>query len=415
MVNIIAPYNSPRLSYTLNFIFRDYYGIAYTVTQHAQPEAINIHYGEVDVFNCGLLFENSLSNVQPEVVWINDTMLRLYINGRFDLFAAVFYLLSRYEEYLEYKPDKHGRFPAEASLAYQKNFLHLPIINTWLNEWAEQLKHKGVKINLPAFSYRATYDIDMAFAHTHKGFLRNIGGLIKAPGSNRLNALRGKEKDVYDIYDELTVLHTGLQLKPAFFFLLAAKTGGYDKNNPRNGKAMTSLIKGLDETNIIGIHPSYQSNGRPEIIKEEKEYLETVTGHPINSSRQHFLQLKLPQTFAGLISCGIKDEYSMGYATHNGFRASVARSFYWYDLREEKETALLLHPFCFMDANSYYQQKQSATRAFEELQMLLNITIKNRGEMITIFHNSILSRDKGFEGWMEQYSRFISRIKSLGH
>jgi hypothetical protein len=41
----------------------------------------------------------------------------------FDLFAAAFYLLSRYEEYLSQEKDQYGRFPAEASLAFKAGFL----------------------------------------------------------------------------------------------------------------------------------------------------------------------------------------------------------------------------------------------------------------------------------------------------
>ena len=34
----------------------------------------------------------------------------------FDVFAASFFLVSRYEEYLEFQPDAHGRFPDQIHL-----------------------------------------------------------------------------------------------------------------------------------------------------------------------------------------------------------------------------------------------------------------------------------------------------------
>lgn len=40
----------------------------------------------------------------------------------FDIFAASFYLLSRYEEYLPHVKDPLGRFPASESLAYREGF-----------------------------------------------------------------------------------------------------------------------------------------------------------------------------------------------------------------------------------------------------------------------------------------------------
>ena len=40
----------------------------------------------------------------------------------FDLFSAAFYLVSRYEEYLPFASDSHGRFMPSQSIAYKKGF-----------------------------------------------------------------------------------------------------------------------------------------------------------------------------------------------------------------------------------------------------------------------------------------------------
>ena len=52
----------------------------------------------------------------------------------FDVFAASFYLISRYEEYLPHEKDMYGRYAHENSLAYKERFLQLPLINIWLTE-----------------------------------------------------------------------------------------------------------------------------------------------------------------------------------------------------------------------------------------------------------------------------------------
>jgi hypothetical protein len=53
----------------------------------------------------------------------------------------------------------------------------------------------------------------------------------------------------------------------------------------------------------------------------------------------------LPETFRHLLDTGIQEDFSMGYGSINGFRASVASPFYWYDLEKEQTTYLLLYPF----------------------------------------------------------------------
>src|SRR5688572_11726946 len=58
----------------------------------------------------------------------------------FDIFAASFYLLSRYEEYLPHKRDIYGRYASEQSLASREGFLSLPLINIWIHRLRERLE-----------------------------------------------------------------------------------------------------------------------------------------------------------------------------------------------------------------------------------------------------------------------------------
>jgi len=90
----------------------------------------------------------------------------------------------------------------------------------------------------------------------------------------------------------------------------------------------------------------------------------------------------------------------------------VATSFYWYDLEKEEQTKLLLYPFCYMEANSFYEQKFSPQRASEELQYYYNIVKGVDGMLVTIWHNNFLGSGKLFIGWKEVYQQFISLIKS---
>jgi hypothetical protein len=97
----------------------------------------------------------------------------------------------------------------------------------------------------------------------------------------------------------------------------------------------------------------------------------------------------------------------MGYGTTNGFRASVAASFYWFDLEKNETTPLQLYPFCFMDANAFYEQKLSAMQAYEELRRYYTSIKKVNGLMITIWHNTFLGTDINFKGWREVYELFM--------
>src|SRR6202171_1492397 len=100
---------------------------------------------------------------------------------------------------------------------------------------------------------------------------------------------------------------------------------------------------------------------------EEVDELAKIIESPVKYSRQHYIRMTLPQTYRKLIDVGIEKDFSMGYGSSNGFRASIASSFYWYDLKAEKKTVLMLFPFCFMDATSFYENGLTPKAAFAEL------------------------------------------------
>ncbi len=174
---------------------------------------------------------------------------------------------------------------------------------------------------------------------------------------------------------------------------------------------MQQLIKEHADKYQIGIHPSWKSRDGIQILKNEKNTLEVISHSEINTSRQHYIKFAFPLTYQNLIKCGITDDYSMGYGSINGFRASVASSYLWYDLSEEKTTALRIHPFCFMDANCFYEQKLSLAQSDRELLYFYGICKKVNGTMITVFHNNFLGTDKKFSGWKELYSNFTSQVR----
>ena len=89
---------------------------------------------------------------------------------------------------------------------------------------------------------------------------------------------------------------------------------------------------------------------------------------PVTKSRQHYIRMNLPETYRLLLENGIKEDHSMGYGSINGFRASVASAFIGMTLGQIKETKLIIRPFCYMEANSFFEQRYSAEHCGKELQ-----------------------------------------------
>ena len=425
---------TPRLQYIADFIGRETIGKPFELTDDASLfenyDGAKVNYSSSTIPNCRLsisngqlLFESCIVDQKIECFEANGFKAFFKTTGdySFDIFAASFYLLSRYEEYLAHKKDSYGRYAHENSLAHKEVFLNSPLINIWIGDFKKVLKEKYPTLTLynSQFSFQPTYDIDEAFSYRHKGLLRTVGGMTRSflngkwPMMNdRIQVLNAKKQDPYDSYDWMDSLNTKHRLNPKYFFLVPEKNGLHDKNILPSNPAMRNLIKQHAEKYSIGIHPSWQSGDDDILLKKEIQTLEKITGKKITASRQHYLRFNLPGGYRRLIGAGIKDDYSMGYGTINGFRASVASPFYWYDLEKEQTTDLLLHPFCYMEANSFFEQKLTPEEAYDEMLYYFNVVRAVNGTLITLWHNTFLGTDKYYTGWRELYQRFIESIAS---
>ncbi len=337
----------------------------------------------------------------------------------FDVFAAIFYLLTRYEEYLPHVKDEYGRYDYKNSIAHKAGFLNQPLINKWVDELRHMLKASFSNSQFPTsqFTFLPTYDIDEAYAYKHKSWFRRTGAAIKDLLTGRWNSFSLRRKvlsnqisDPYDTYSWMDELHRKYKLQPVYFFLVAEKNGKYDKNILPAEPALQSLIKDLASRYPVGVHPSWQSGDMPAILRSEKEIIEEASGFTVTASRQHYIRFALPDTFRWLITAGIMADFSMGYGSINGFRASVASPYYWYDLEREEETRLQLFPFCYMDANSFYEQKQTAEEALTEMCYYYEQVKNVNGLLSMIWHNNFFGTDKRFAGWKEAYEQAVTKI-----
>ena len=333
--------------------------------------------------------------------------------------AATFYLISRYEEYLPHEKDNYGRYSHTNSLANKHNFLHLPLVNFWLQDFKERLSTGNYQLStINSFKVTPTYDIDIAYAYQNQPLYKNVGGFFKdlikgdfEKITERANVYTNQQKDPFDNFGWLYELHEKYKLRPKYFFLLAEKRSDYDKNNSPKYSGIKQLLQQHSKKYEVGIHPSWQSGDDKKLLKKEIKQLEKNTNNNCKLSRQHYLRFTLPETYRRLINEGIEQDFSMGYGAVNGFRASVASPFFWYDLQKDKETALLLRPFCFMDTTCIFSQQQSASEAGQELQQYYDLVKAVNGELITIFHNHFLTQQPQFIAWRNMYEGFLSMNK----
>ncbi len=392
------------------------------VNEYVNSDYIKINYSEekldgISITPVALLFETGIKNINTEYKSFKGIPVIYNSNNSsditFDVFAASFLLISRYEEYTIQGKDSHDRFMADKSIAYKYNFLQLPVVDKWALILKLEIAKRYPLYKFPVrkFTYIPTIDVDIAFAYKYRNFFRVAGASAKSlltgnfkDFNSRCKTLLFKARDPFDTYDILTGLFDKYGLQPVFFFLLGSY-GRFDKNiNPKH-KGLKELIIKIGNRYNVGIHPSYGSNNSILKLKTEVELLGKIIKKPVFKSRQHFLKMNLPQTYQNLISTGIKEDFTMGYADMPGFRAGTCTPFKFYDISLEKESDLLIYPFQVMDGtlNQYLRIKP-----LEAENLIFNIieeVKKVNGTFISLWHNETLSETGIWKGWTDVYIR----------
>lgn len=425
---------SPRLQYVLNYIFRDCFGCDFSVTDretvfspHQGPK-INYSgkYG-LDGFRIpvsGLLAENCIRKMEPMPETSQDVP-HLFPDDKatdlpFDILSAVFYMISRYEEYLPHEPDHHGRYYAGNSLAMKYDFLERPVVDLWVKNLLERLTVMYPELDLSQgkFKFQPTSDIDLPYAILHRGVLRKMGANIrsslKRDGESEMRraVLSGELKDPYDTFDEMRRIHAERGLKPIVFFLTSGY-GKYDKSISPQNETFRELVGQTMKFGQPAIHPSYRSAGRPAVLQREIRMLSKITGVDILSSRQHYLKFILPESYRQYMEAGIRREYSMGFASHCGFRAGTSKPFHFYDLENETETPLIVTPFQVMDRTLKDYMKLSPISAVEKIKKMIDAVRSVNGTFVSIWHNEAFSDMGEWEGWKVVYLEMLNHIQQV--
>jgi hypothetical protein len=366
-----------------------------------------------------LLFETGLKDQEIKVFPFDDTKAFFATvktaSMPFDMFAASFYLVSRYEEYLPSIRDNHDRFDAKQSIAFKEGFIRQAVVDRWSLHLKKILlnRYPELKLKNREFTYINTIDIDNAWAYKHKGIFRTCGAIVKDISKmdwknffDRIQVFLGRKRDMYDTYEYMLSMQNKYGYKSIYFFLFG-DYGKYDRNVSNGNKEFRALIKSIADEAEIGIHPSYSSNKNLNELELEIKRLGKVIKRDITKSRNHFLKLSFPTTYQRLLDLDIEEDYTMGYANDVGFRAGTSFSFPFYNIDVEQETKLRIHPFVVMDATLLYYLQLSPEEGITLTKQMIEEVKHVNGTFISLWHNETLSDSLQWQGWKNVYEKMI--------
>jgi hypothetical protein len=430
MLLIHTTHSTNRFRYIVSLLLERMLGMEVVITDSAEAylghSGPGFTYGSAPLNDglffkaAGLLFENVIYPHEINPLRMNGIPILFPVDGArsalpYDPFAAAFYMVTRYEEYHAHKRDKYGRFQVRECVSVKGGFLEEPVVHLWAEAIYSLLKkyYPGLEVRRPKYQHTPTIDIDHAYAYLHRPLFRAAGAIGRSllhgrfvDLLNRLKVITGSEQDPYDNYKYICDVHAPYKTSPLWFYLFA-DYGGDDNNIPVGSKAASNLLRQLDHDQRVGIHPSLSSNKH--YLKLESEYkgLCRILDRRVTMSRQHFLKISLPKTYRSLIQIGITDDYSMGFASHPGFRAGIALPFPFFDLTRNEETPLIIHPVSIMDVTLKDYLRLTAENSLETISRMVEKIKSVDGEFVSLWHNESLSDSGRWEGWRAVYEAML--------
>ena len=433
MIIVFAHKKSSRLEYIFSRIFKDILGVEFFFSTNKQ-EFINsqlpsINYSTEDLNKGIWIVPHSLlynigiekTEINKIILWKNMPAFFSQEKGDipFDLFAAAFYLITRYEEYHSVTLDNHGRYRYTDSIIKKMSCIEEPIVDQWAYALRDELlkAYPECKFSPRSFRFIPTIDIDHPYLYRNKGFALNalclMKDLVKMNFSvfrDRLLTILHLKEDIYFNFEFLLQLYQDLGVK-GLFFVHVGPYGKFDRRYIYVSKRYRIMLRRIAGKHEVNIHPSYIAAFNNLQFCEEKMKLERILSRRIEASRQHFLRFRFPETFRQLLSADIHDDYSVLYSNQYGFRAGTSIPFPFYDLEKEQETSLIIHPTAVMDVTLNRDFNMNPQEALEKIKELAKKVKAVNGDFITLFHNSSLAEDSIWKGWRDMYTKMIEQIK----
>ncbi|MDG5492490.1 polysaccharide deacetylase family protein [Psychroserpens sp. SPM9] len=424
---------TPRVRYAFKHLCTRILGVPVsfttTIEEFIAHDSLKMSYtrqplsNEVFIKNHELLFEQGVSDVDINVHDWEDTKCFFTTGDKsalpFDIFAASFYLLSRYEEYLPHVKDNFGRFTAKESLAFKHQFLDQPVIDIWAYKLKSVLEQKFEGFTFPKRHYtvQPVIDVPTAYYFKQKGLMRTVGGacndLLRLKFKrfyNRFLVLFGFKRDPYDTFKWIINKQKRYPFKFIVFFLIGDYST-YDKNINVNKKQFVSLIKSVADYCKVGLKASYFSLDDIDILKKEKKKMEFITNYELEATRNSFSKINLPTSYRNLTELEIKNDFTMGYLNYMGFRAGTCTPFLFYDLDYETQTPLLINSFHCIDHALLKHQSQLDKK--QKLQGLINAVKRVNGTFTPVFHNYTFGSDEKWKGFKKIFTQILESADEI--
>ena len=336
-----------------------------------------------------------LGDIKAERLEVKGTDCKTWIIWT-DIIYNTFFFISRAEELINSQRDEHGRFLAKHSILGINNRLMIPTVD----EYARMLmKLLDLPLPTPSFSQiYLTHDVDSIAHYRH---LRGaIGGILRGQWRNVLASLKDIHNDPAFTFSWLISQDKQMEGAKCIYFIKDTEGKGYDYPQYKlDGKDFETAEQLIENSGAkIGLHSSYYG-----ITPNSKFKIQNFL------HRSHYLRCSI-DCMQALADMGVTDDFTMMFPDQVGFRLQTTRPVRWINPKTMILTHLTLHPLTVMDctlSNTNYMNLNE-DEAYFECQRLFEKIHQNAGEVVLLWHNTIIT-DDGYHRSL--YPKLLSLLK----
>ena len=343
------------------------------------------------------------------------------VKTNIDFVSNIFFIVSRYEEYLCEEKDEHKRFCHKSSELFKAGLIDRPIVNEYAKLLFEIIRYLDKDIveksywDEKEYAFCVSHDIDSIFKYRDKfcksliiklGRERDIIGVVEMV-KNLLVTYKDINNDPFWSFDYMLDLEKQYNFTSSYYFMTGGsskKDNFYNINNRTLTSVFDKIKKGGSE---IGIHGSYNSYNEVKMLGAEVNNFKFI-GEMLGI-RQHYLRFDVKNTWNNQILNGFKYDTTLGFAGAIGFRAGICSPFKPFDLNSRKKLDIWEIPLIVMDGTLADEQYMNLNKeeALKYVKLLMDRVKSVNGVFTLLWHNSSFDKTNQWEAWNNVYESIL--------
>lgn len=308
-----------------------------------------------------------------------------------DLFASIFYMLTRWEEYVQQRDEK-GLCEERLLLCVKVGLIKRPIVNEYIRLLVSLLLRIDVSVVEPdLYELLITHDVDRCYLSSFSELMYNLKPAFLSRKYRLLYRVlknymcyRLVGKNPFLPFDEIMNFSDELDLKNVFYFKATDIGEMGCTYTLDDGIVKDVILNILARGHKVGFHPSELTYNNDVQFRTEADRLNKLVGC-FEGGRNHALYSNL-NTMYQWSQCSSYVS-NMGYQTYNGFRCGICYPFRVFDIYNRVKLNLFEIPFVAMDSVAI-RNKWTPSQMFDDVVDVIEEVHKYKGIVCLNWHTN---------------------------